>query len=101
MRQQLEEIRYQSRILYILKKQIHLHGFLQWRLFYQPSWRYLAELGMEVKTQNMRGKFKSSFMQKLREIIILMGKRFAGNCVVIFALFFETSMPKIYNLLKI
>ena len=27
------------------------------------------------------------------------GKRIAGNCVVIFALFFETSMPKIYNLL--
>ena len=49
----------------------------------------------------MRGKFKSSLMQKLREIIILMGKRFAGNCVVISALFFETFMSKIYNLLKI
>ena len=30
----------------------------------------------------------------------LMGKRFTGNCVVIFVLFFETSMPKICNLLK-
>ena len=40
-------------------------------------------------------------MQKLREIIILMGKRFAGNSVVIFALFSETSMPKIYDLLNI
>ena len=29
-----------------------------------------------------------------------MGKRFAGNGVVLFALFFETFMPKIYNLLK-
>ena len=29
-----------------------------------------------------------------------MGKRFTANCVVIFALFFEISMPKIHNLLK-
>ena len=43
--------------------------------FTSLSWRYLAELGMEVKTQNMREKFKSSFMQKrkLREIMTLMG----------------------------
>ena len=37
-------------------------------------------------------------MKIIGEIIILMGKKLAG--VVIFALFSETSMPKIYNLLN-
>ena len=32
--------------------------------------------------------------------IISMGKKLARNGVVIFALFFETSLPKIYNLLN-
>ena len=36
----------------------------------------------------------------VRETIIWKGKRFTGNCVVIFALFFETFMPEIHNLLK-
>ena len=31
---------------------------------------------------------------------LIMGKRLAGNGVVIFALFFETSMTEIYSLLK-
>ena len=40
------------------------------------------------------------YLAKLKEIIILMGKRFTGKYVAIFALFFEISMPKIQNLLK-
>ena len=31
---------------------------------------------------------------------MLMGKRFAENGVAIFALFFETFVPKLYTLLK-
>ena len=39
-------------------------------------------------------------MKIIGEIINLMGKKLAGNGVVIFALFSETSMPKIYSLLN-
>ena len=39
-------------------------------------------------------------MKIIGEIIILMGKKLAGNGVVIFALFSETPIPKIYNLLN-
>ena len=37
---------------------------------------------------------------KRNTVIVLIGIRFAGNDVVIFALIIETSMPKIYNLLQ-
>ena len=40
------------------------------------------------------------YLAQLREVIISKRKRFTGICVVIFALFFETLMSKIHNLLK-
>ena len=48
----------------------------------------------------MRGKFKCAFRQKretreIIETIILIWKEITEYCVVIFALFFETSMLKI------
>ena len=40
------------------------------------------------------------YLAWLREISIWKGKRFTGNCVMIFALFFEKFMPEIHDLLK-
>ena len=50
------------------------------KLFYQPNW----EISSLVKRNNhLKGK---------------KGKRSTGNCLEIFALFFQTFMPKIHNL---